>query len=88
MVRAVRVAIFTHCHVFVAMHDLYLPVISVEAQNGFWCGRCHAGYQVGDLRFVFCNIACSNMLAIAGDTGDAADCGPCIAHIFAKCINR
>ncbi len=88
MVRAVRVAIFAHSHVLVAMHDLYLPVISVELQNGFWRGRCHAGYQVGDFRFVFYNIACPNMLAIAGGPGDAADGGPCIAHIFAECINR
>jgi hypothetical protein len=27
------------------------------------------------------------MLAIAGDPGDATDCGPCIAHVFAECVN-
>lgn len=27
------------------------------------------------------------MLAIAGNPGDAANCGPCIAHVFAECVN-
>lgn len=66
------------------MHNLDLPVISVELQNGFWCGRCHAGYQVGGFRFAFCDVACPDMLAIAGDAGNAADCGPCVAHVFAE----
>ena len=70
------------------MHNFYLPMISVEAQNGLWCGVCHAGYQVGDFCFAFYNDACPDMLAIASNPGDATDCGPCIAHIFAECINR
>ena len=65
MVKAVRVAIFTHCHVLVAMHDLYLPVISVEPQNGFGSGCFQAGYQVGGLCFDLCGVACPDMLAIA-----------------------
>jgi len=86
MVRAVGVSVFAHGHVFVAMHDLYLPVISVELQNGFRSGRFKAGYQVGGFCFAFCDVACPDMLAIAGDPGDAADCGPCIAHVFAECV--
>ena len=65
MVKAVCVAVFTHCHVLVAMHDLYLPVISVEPQNGFGSGRFQAGYQVGGLCFDLCDVACPDMLAIA-----------------------
>lgn len=87
MFRAVRVAVFAQCHVLVAMHDLYLPVISVEAQNGFGRDRFQAGYQVGDFCLAFCDVACPDMLAIAGNPGDATDCGPRIAHVFAKCVS-
>jgi hypothetical protein len=69
------------------MHDLYLPVISVEAQNGFGCGRVQTGYQIGGFCFIFCHVAGPDMLAIAGDPGDAPDCGPCIAHVFAECAH-
>lgn len=84
MVKAVRVAIFTHCHVLVAMHDLYLPVIFVEPQNGFGSGRFQAGNQVGGLCFDLCDVACPDMLAIADNPGDATNCGPGIAHVFAE----
>ena len=84
MVRAVRVAIFSQCYVLVSMHDLYLPVISIEPQDGFWCRSWHAGYQVCDFRFVLGDLARPNMLAITGDARDAANCGPCIAPVFAE----
>ena len=88
MVRAVRVAILSQCHILVAMHYLYLPVISVELQNDFWCGCWHAGYQVCDFRFTSCDVTCPDMLAISSDASDAADCGPCSAHVFAERVGR
>lgn len=88
MVQAVRVTIFSQRHVFVAVHDLYLPVIAIQAQNSFRCGRFQARYQVGDLCFAFCDGACPDMLAIAGDAGDGVDRGPCLASIFAECVGR
>lgn len=57
------------------MHDLYLPMISVEPQNGFGSGRFQAGYQVGGFCFAFCEVASPDMLAITGNPGDATDCG-------------
>lgn len=66
------------------MHDLYLPVISVELQNGFRCGRCQAGYQVGGFCFAFCDVTCPDVLAIAGHAGDASDCWPRISHVRAE----
>ena len=84
MVRVVRVTILSQCHVLVAMHDLYLPVISVELQNAFRCRRCYAGYQVCGFYLAFYDLACSDMLAITGDARDTADRGPCIAHVCAE----
>lgn len=76
MVRTVCVAIFSQCDVLVSMHDFNLPMISIEPQNGFWCGRCHAGYQIGDLRFAFRDLAFADMAATTGDTRNAGDCRP------------
>ena len=84
IVRTVCVAIFSQCDVLVSMHDFNLPMISIEPQNGFWCDRCHAGYQIGDLRFAFRDLAFADMAATTGDTRDAGDCRPCIAHVFAE----
>jgi len=85
MVKAVHVAIFTHCHVLVAMHDLYLPVISVEPQNGFGSGRFQAGNQVGGLCFDLCDVACPDMLAKLL-TWNAAPQPKGRAHAFATLI--
>ena len=64
MVRTVCVAIFSQCDVLVSMHDFNLPMISIEPQNGFWCGRCHTGYQIGNLRFAFRDLAFADMIEL------------------------
>jgi len=59
---------------------------TVEAQKGFgsWC--IEAADQIGGLDLGFHDASSSDMVTLAGDAGNAAQCWPRGAHGLGECL--